>query len=95
MPKETVEWVTPPETLNRKGSAFATYERVPALNVAYGDVCLVVRIGKAGERLAYPRVWNAHDDDAQAISGLESNSNLPPADVRCRTHIYGSEVEYY
>ncbi len=56
MPKETVEWATPLTMFSRKESAFATYGNEPMLNVAYGDVCLVVRIGKAGERLAYRRV---------------------------------------
>ena len=93
MTKETVEWVTPVETFNRKGSAFATYGNSPELNVAYGDICLVVLIGKAGERLAYPRVKIAHDD-AQAVSGYGSDFDSPPADVGRLTHKHGRGVEY-
>jgi hypothetical protein len=57
---EVVVWVTPVTTFNRKESAFGSpatnkYTRT-ATNVAYGDVGLFVRIGKAGERLSYPRV---------------------------------------
>jgi len=78
-PEETVEWVTPMATFNRKGSAFATYFYEPMLNVAYGDVCLVVRIGKAGDRLGYPRVSQKHGDDEEEYdsgsgTGSESGS---------------------
>jgi hypothetical protein len=51
---ELVEWVTPVTTYNRKESAFVSHGNEPTLNLAYGDVCMVVRIGKAGDRLAYP-----------------------------------------
>ena len=52
---ERVEWVTPVTTFNRKKGACATYDgSMPMLNVAYGDLCLFVRIGKVGERLVYP-----------------------------------------
>jgi hypothetical protein len=51
---ERVEWVTPVTTFNRKERAFATYGNEPTLEVAYADLCLFVRIGKAGERLVYP-----------------------------------------
>ena len=51
---ELVEWVTPATKFNRQEGAFASYSDEPALNLAFGDVCMVVRIGKAGDRLAYP-----------------------------------------
>jgi len=51
---ETVEWVTPVTTFNRKEGAYATYGNEPVLEFAYADLCLFVRIGKAGERLVYP-----------------------------------------
>ncbi|KAI0276031.1 hypothetical protein BGY98DRAFT_935363 [Russula aff. rugulosa BPL654] len=51
---EHVDWVTPVTTFNRKTGAFATYGNEAILEMAYGDVCLVVRIGKAGRRLEYP-----------------------------------------
>lgn len=41
--QEKVEWVTPITTFNDR-------------ETSYWGVCLVVRIGKAGERLAYPTV---------------------------------------
>ena len=41
---ELVEWVTP----------LTTYGHKAVLNWAYGDVCMIVRIGKAGDRLAFP-----------------------------------------
>ena len=54
---EQVEWVTPVTTYNRQEGAFASegYDEDALLNMAYGDVCMVVRIGKAGNRLAYPK----------------------------------------
>jgi hypothetical protein len=70
---EHVEWVTPLTMYNRQEGAFASYGNEPTLNWAYGDVCMIVRIGKAGDRLAYPTVtqvervykqmWNEHDHD--------------------------------
>ena len=55
---EGVEWVTPVTEFNRKSDAvvigYAGNE--PAMDWAYGDVCLVVRVGKAGDRLAYRMV---------------------------------------
>jgi hypothetical protein len=53
---EMVEWVTPVTVYNRQKEAFVTYGNEPSLNWAYGDVCMIVRIGKAGDRLAYPTV---------------------------------------
>jgi hypothetical protein len=56
--REGVEWVTPVTEFNRQTDAvtigYAGNE--PAMEWAYGDVCLVVRVGKAGDRLAYPTV---------------------------------------
>ncbi len=51
---ELVEWVIPLTKHNRQEGVFATHGDEPRLNLAYGDVCMVVRIGKAGDRLAYP-----------------------------------------
>ena len=55
---EKIKWTTPATTLNRqKGRYASTYgESKTSMNVAYADLCLFVRIGKAGERLAYPTV---------------------------------------
>jgi len=57
MDAEPVEWVTPPPmTYNRQECAFVSYGKGPTLSWAYGDVCMIVRIGKAGDRMAYPTV---------------------------------------
>jgi hypothetical protein len=57
---ELVEWVTPLTTYNRQTDAFATYGtgygNESTLDWAYGDLCMIVRIGKAGDRLAFPSV---------------------------------------
>jgi len=51
---ETVEWVTPVTVYNRQKEAFLSHGQ-ECLTWECGDVCMVVRIGKAGDRLAYPR----------------------------------------
>jgi hypothetical protein len=54
---EQVEWVTPVTVFNRhKGASLHYGSQGGVLKWAYGEVCLVVRIGKAGERLGYPTV---------------------------------------
>jgi hypothetical protein len=53
---EPVEWVTPLTNYTQREDAFANYGNEPALTWAYGDVCMVVRIGKAGDRLSFPTV---------------------------------------
>ena len=53
---EEVEWVTPMTAINQKEDAYIHYGNESTLDFIYGEVCLVVRIGKAGDRLAYPTV---------------------------------------
>jgi hypothetical protein len=53
---ETIEWVTPVTKFSRQKSAYATYGNSPSLDIAYLDLCLVVRIGKFGERWMYPTI---------------------------------------
>ncbi|KAI0291805.1 hypothetical protein B0F90DRAFT_1774622, partial [Multifurca ochricompacta] len=53
---ERVHWVTPVTKFNRQENSFATYGNDLSVEMLYGDLCLVVRIGKAGERLSYPTV---------------------------------------
>ena len=54
---ERVEWVTPVTEFDCLKDAFATLGgNEPYLSWEDGNVCLVVRIGKAGDRLAYPTV---------------------------------------
>jgi hypothetical protein len=55
-PPEQVEWVTPVTTFNRRKDGFISYGNEASLMWVYGDVCLAVRIGKAGDRLGYPTV---------------------------------------
>jgi Rps23 Pro-64 3,4-dihydroxylase Tpa1-like proline 4-hydroxylase len=47
---EQVEWVTPQTTFNQQEGAFVSYGNEATLEWIYGDVCLVVRIGEAGDR---------------------------------------------
>ncbi|KAH9953971.1 hypothetical protein BC827DRAFT_1272991 [Russula dissimulans] len=61
---EKIEWVTPNTTYNEhEGTYLNMMGNEPALGFVYGNFCLVVRIGKAGERLTYPtsaqleKVW--------------------------------------
>jgi hypothetical protein len=51
---EKVDWVTPVTTFNRHESAYVSYGNEPSMELTYWDLCLIVRIGKAGERLMYP-----------------------------------------
>lgn len=53
---ERVEWVTPVTTFNRHQSVLGLYGNQPSLEMAYADLCMFVRIGKAGERLLYRSV---------------------------------------
>ena len=74
---EEVAWVTPVTTFNRKESAFSSpNERFTETNVAYGDLCLFVRIGKAGERLSYPRISQGDlDEEDEDMEDLESQGS--------------------
>jgi len=52
---EYVEWVSPKTTINARVDAFVSSRGGDdELEWGSGDLCLVVRIGKAGHRLAYP-----------------------------------------
>jgi hypothetical protein len=51
---ELVKWVTPMTAYNRQKTAFGTYGNEATLTWAYGNVCMIVRIGKASDRLAFP-----------------------------------------
>jgi len=65
---EMMEWVTPMTTFSRQESTYNTYGNEPIEKIAYWDLCLVVRIGKAGERLMYPTI-------AQVKKEMERNYN--------------------
>ena len=72
---EVVVWVTPVTTFNRKESAFGSPNyKFTVTNVAYGDLCLFVRIGKTGERLSYQRVTRSSNHEA-ASSEDEATSS--------------------
>jgi hypothetical protein len=53
---EPLEWVTPLTAHNLRQDALMVYGNDAELSWVYGDVCMVVRIGKAGDRLAFPTV---------------------------------------
>ncbi|KAI0056408.1 hypothetical protein BV25DRAFT_1832295 [Artomyces pyxidatus] len=53
---ERVKWVTKITKLTRHTSPYMAYGNEAELGFAYGDVCLIVRVGKPSERLAYPTV---------------------------------------
>ena len=46
-----VEWITPLTTYFRQEGTYATFGNEPMVRWAYGNICMVVRIGKAGDRL--------------------------------------------
>jgi len=48
-----VDWVTPVKALNPKSGPFMTHGNKLSLNMLYVDMCMVVRIGKAGRGLKY------------------------------------------
>ncbi|KAI0291800.1 hypothetical protein B0F90DRAFT_1671392 [Multifurca ochricompacta] len=48
---EKVHWVSPVTRFNER-----EWYKALELDYVYGDMCLVIRIGKAGERLSYPTV---------------------------------------
>ena len=90
---EAVVWVTPVTTFNRKESAFGSpaTHRYTATNVAYGDLCLFVRIGKAGDRLSYPRVPQSERDDDEATSSEGEDMNLNEEAISVDSESQGSE----
>ena len=51
---EPIEWVTPMTTYSQKGDAFLTLQDTTVMDWGFGDACMIVRIGKAGDRLVYP-----------------------------------------
>jgi len=54
---ETVERVTPKTTFDSCRSQYAANKKGKlSVKTVYGDLCLVVRIGKVDERSAYPTV---------------------------------------
>ena len=53
---EPIEWVMPMTTYSRKDDVFVSRFDTMQMSWAHGDLCMIVRIGKAGDRLAYPTV---------------------------------------
>ncbi len=47
-----IAWVTPLTTINRIDSNYFAYGDEPSLGYLYGDVCLMVKVGKPGNRAA-------------------------------------------
>jgi hypothetical protein len=50
-----VDWVTPVTTFNCLSSTYVAFGNEASLELAYGHLCLIVRIGKVGERMRYPK----------------------------------------
>ena len=72
---EVVAWVTPVTTFNRKESAFGSPDvKFAETNVAYGDLCLFARIGRAGERLSYSRVAQSKSKSENKATSSDSES---------------------
>ncbi|KAI0317216.1 hypothetical protein OF83DRAFT_1059009 [Amylostereum chailletii] len=54
-PDEEVKWMTKANnSLNRHTREYVAYGNESHLSYAYGDMCMIVRVGKAGERTTYP-----------------------------------------
>jgi hypothetical protein len=88
---EVIVWVTPVTKYNRKESAFGSpNERFTLTNVAYGDLCLSVRIGKAGERLSYPRVVRS-DTSSEDEDSEDEDMNLDDEAISVDSESQGSE----
>ncbi|KAK0432771.1 hypothetical protein EV421DRAFT_1910625 [Armillaria borealis] len=47
-----IAWVTPLTTINRMNSNYLAYGKEPSIGYLYGDVCLMVKVGKPGNRAA-------------------------------------------
>jgi len=63
-----VDWVTRVTTFNRQESAYMiSYGNEPSLELTYWDLCLIVRIGKAGERLIYPTTAQSKKESHRQI----------------------------
>lgn len=65
-----VDWVTPVTKFNRQENAHVSYGNEPTLELTYWDLCLIVRIGKAGERLMYPTVAQSIKESLTMAAGL-------------------------
>ena len=79
---EKIEWVTPKTTFNEQKSAYLDKMGNEAgLGYVYGNLCIVVRVGKAGERLGYPT--SAQLDKVWAEEMEERSS-----DFWCRSEYY-------
>ena len=69
---EPMEWVTPMTTYNRKKGIYATLDKL-RMYPTYGDACMIVRIGRAGDRLAYPTVAQIEKAYEQSGHGRDQN----------------------
>ncbi|KAI0262427.1 hypothetical protein BC834DRAFT_972021 [Gloeopeniophorella convolvens] len=71
---EKVHWVTPVTKYNRKQTSYLAYGNQAEMGLAYGDVCLILRIGNAGDRLAYTTVKQLREEWRQVRSEREMES---------------------
>ena len=72
---ERVAWVTPITEFNRQ-KQYAAYGNMYEASWTYGCVCLVVRIGKAGDRVAYTTVAELNKVYQKRMERGHSTGNL-------------------
>ncbi|KAF8636168.1 hypothetical protein AX17_003740 [Amanita inopinata Kibby_2008] len=48
-----VNWVTEPTSLNHEENAFPTYGNEASIDYSYHNICMIVRVGKPGQRTAF------------------------------------------
>ncbi|KAI0302516.1 hypothetical protein BC826DRAFT_1101412 [Russula brevipes] len=61
-----VNWVTPVTKFNSLSSTYVHYGNELSLGMAYGELCLIVYIGKMGERMLYPTVAQLRKERREA-----------------------------
>jgi len=66
--------MSPVTTFDRKTVAFATCRNEPFLNTSFGNVCLVVRIGKTDRRLEYLAALKRAAERKDSTSAFRQNS---------------------
>jgi hypothetical protein len=67
---QQVMWVTPVTTLTRRKNAYAVYGNEASVGLAYGDVCLIVRIGEVGHRMDYPKAAEVKERALERIERI-------------------------
>ncbi|KAI0284726.1 hypothetical protein BC826DRAFT_1179272 [Russula brevipes] len=60
-----VDWVTPVTTFNCLSSTYLAYGNQATLELAYGNLCLIVQIGEAGGRTQYTTLEKEWEDEGE------------------------------